>query len=61
MIGEGDGTHQTAEKLQPSIKTIETHRVPVKENLSPAGAAEPLEYAVPWVNSRRTGSFRHDL
>jgi DNA-binding NarL/FixJ family response regulator len=52
LIGKGFGTRQISERLYLSIKTIETYRAHIKEKLNLAGAAEMLQYAIQWVNSR---------
>ena len=41
-----------SERLYLSIKTIETYRAHIKEKLNLADAAEMLQYAIQWVNSR---------
>ncbi len=52
LIGKGIGTRQISERLYLSIKTIETYRAHIKEKLNLADAAELLQYAIQWVNSR---------
>jgi DNA-binding NarL/FixJ family response regulator len=52
LIGKGYGTRQISERLFLSIKTIETYRAHIKEKLNLADAAELLQYAIQWVNSR---------
>jgi len=52
LIGKGFGTRQISERLYLSIKTIETYRAHIKEKLHLADAAELLQYAIQWVNSR---------
>jgi DNA-binding NarL/FixJ family response regulator len=52
LIGQGQGTRQIAEKLHLSVKTIETYRAHMKEKLNLENAAELLQYAIRWVNSR---------
>jgi DNA-binding NarL/FixJ family response regulator len=52
LIGKGFGTRQISERLYLSIKTIETYRAHIKEKLNLADAAELLQYAIQWVNSR---------
>jgi DNA-binding NarL/FixJ family response regulator len=52
LIGKGFGTRQISERLYLSIKTIETYRAHIKEKLNLADAAEMLQYAIQWVNSR---------
>ena len=55
LIGLGHGTRQIAEKLNLSVKTIETYRAHIKEKLNLANAAELLRYAIQWVNSPSAG------
>lgn len=52
LIGKGFGTRQISERLFLSIKTIETYRAHIKEKLNLADAAELLQYAIQWINSR---------
>ena len=52
LIGKGFGTRQISERLFLSIKTIETYRAHIKEKLNLKDAAELLQYAIQWVNSR---------
>ena len=52
LIGKGFGTRQISERLFLSIKTIETYRAHLKEKLNLEDAAELLQYAIQWVNSR---------
>lgn len=54
LIGGGFSTRQIAEKLELSIKTIETYRAHIKEKLNLADAAELLQYAIQWVNSQKS-------
>jgi DNA-binding NarL/FixJ family response regulator len=49
LIGQGLGTRQIAEKLNLSIKTIESHRENVKRKLGLADATELVRHAVRWV------------
>ncbi len=55
LIGKGIGTRQISERLYLSIKTIETYRAHIKEKLNLVDAAEMLQYAIQWVNSRGDG------
>jgi len=52
LIGKGHGTRHIAEKLHLSVKTIETYRAHIKGKLCLADAAELLQYAIQWVNSK---------
>ncbi|MFC1676070.1 response regulator [Planctomycetota bacterium] len=55
LIGKGYGTSQIAKKLCLSVKTIETYRSHIKEKLNISNAAGLLRYAIPWVNTQKTG------
>ncbi|UCG46652.1 MAG: response regulator transcription factor [Phycisphaerales bacterium] len=55
LIGQGYGTHQIAERLHLSTKTIETYRANVKEKLRLSNAAQLRQYAVQWVASKGSG------
>jgi len=54
-IGHGLGTSQIAEKLHISVKTVEVHRVNIKEKLQLKTAPELIHYAVRWVESETDG------
>ena len=51
LIGLGFGTSQIAAKLNRSVKTIETHRIRLKEKLGCATSAELVKFAVQWVEN----------
>ncbi len=42
-------------KAKGSVKTIETYRAHIKEKLNLTDAAELLQHAIQWVNSRDRG------
>ena len=52
LIGQGHGISKIAEKLHLSRKTIETHRVHIKEKLNITNADGLRQYAVQWVDSQ---------
>ena len=52
LIGRGLGTSQIAGKLHISVKTVEVHRVNIKEKLQLKTAPELIHYAVRWVESQ---------
>ncbi len=52
LIGRGQSTRQIATKLKISIKTVEVHRVNVKQKLNLATAPELIHYAVRWVEAQ---------
>ncbi|MDH3346100.1 MAG: response regulator transcription factor, partial [Kiritimatiellaceae bacterium] len=49
LIGSGLSTRRIAEKLNLSIKTIETYRIHIKEKLALHDATELTHHAVHWV------------
>jgi DNA-binding NarL/FixJ family response regulator len=46
LIGEGRGTRQIAEKLDLSIKTVETYQAHIKEKLSLQSGRELVQHAI---------------
>lgn len=48
QIGAGHSTVEIAERLNLSVKTIETHRAHIKEKLNLANSAELVRYALQW-------------
>jgi DNA-binding NarL/FixJ family response regulator len=50
LIGPGRSTRQIAERLQVSVKTIETYRAHIKEKLRLTSAAEVFQRASQWVH-----------
>jgi DNA-binding NarL/FixJ family response regulator len=52
LIGQGLSTKEMADKLHVSAKTIEVHRVNIKEKLSLHTAAELLRFAVRWTGAQ---------
>ncbi len=48
LLGEGHGTRQIAEKLQLSVKTVETYQAHIKEKLSLRNARELVQHAIQW-------------
>jgi DNA-binding NarL/FixJ family response regulator len=51
MIGKGMSTRETAQSLNLSIKTVESHRQRVKRKLNLSTGAQLVQYAVNWVSS----------
>lgn len=49
LIGEGKSSHQIAQALNLSIKTIESHRLHVKEKLNLPTSADLVRFAAEWV------------
>lgn len=52
LLGLGFGTRQISEKLNRSVKTIETHRANLKEKLQLSSGTELTRYAVRWLESQ---------
>lgn len=55
LIGQGTGTRQIAEILHLSVKTIEVHRLHIKEKLELGDAPSLVRYAVRWVETQKVG------
>jgi DNA-binding NarL/FixJ family response regulator len=55
LIGEGRSTHQIAETLTISVKTVEVHRAHIREKLKLDDGAAVLRYAVRWAESKKLG------
>ena len=55
LIGEGRGTRQIAEQLHLSVKTVEVHRLHIKEKLKLTNAPSLVRYAVRWVETQNVG------
>lgn len=53
LLGEGRSTRETAEELQISFKTVESHRENIKHKLGLEHAAELMHYATRWVNQAK--------
>jgi DNA-binding NarL/FixJ family response regulator len=53
LIGQGKGTRQIAEALHLSVKTVEVHRLHIKEKLNIDDAPSLVRYAVLWVETQK--------
>src|SRR5689334_13062337 len=53
LIGQGKGTRQIAEALHLSVKTVEVHRLHIKEKLALNDAPSLVRHAVRWVETQR--------
>lgn len=51
LIGLGSGTREIAEKLNRSVKTIETHRANLKEKLQLKGSRDLVRFAIQYFES----------
>jgi len=51
LIARGADTHAMAAQLRVSVKTIEAHRVHIKEKLQLKTATELVRYAVRWIET----------
>lgn len=52
MIGKGMSTRETAQSLNLSIKTVESHRQRIKRKLNLATGTQLVQYAVNWFSTR---------
>jgi DNA-binding NarL/FixJ family response regulator len=50
LIGQGKKTSDIAAELQVSVKTIDTHRLRIKQKLRLTNSSELIKYAVEWMN-----------
>ncbi len=49
LVGDGSSTRQIAERLNVSVKTVESYRAHIKEKLELASSTELVKQAVQWV------------
>lgn len=52
LVGEGQNSHQIANSLHLSVKTIETHRLHIKEKLGFKSAGEMVRFAMDWYREQ---------
>lgn len=55
LIGQGLGTREIATRLHLSVKTVEVHRVNIKQRLALKTATELVRYAVRWADAQGRG------
>ncbi len=55
LLGQGQGTRQLAQHLHLSVKTVEVHRLHIKEKLEMEDAPSLVRYAVRWVETQKVG------
>jgi DNA-binding NarL/FixJ family response regulator len=55
MIGKGMSTRETAQSLNLSIKTVESHRQRIKRKLNLSTGTQLVQYAVNWFTGRDFG------
>ncbi len=56
MVGRGMSTRQTAESLNLSIKTVESHRQRLKRKLHLGTGTQLVQYAINWFSGRDGGT-----
>jgi DNA-binding NarL/FixJ family response regulator len=56
MIGKGMSTRETAESLNLSIKTVESHRQRIKRKLNLHTGTQLVQYAVNWFTGRESAN-----
>jgi DNA-binding NarL/FixJ family response regulator len=52
LIGQGVSTSEIAARLRLSVKTVEVHRLNIKQKLNIATATELVRFAVRWLDSQ---------
>jgi len=55
LIGEGRSTHQVAEALRVSPKTVDVHKVNIRTKLKLEDGSAVVRHAIRWHESRRLG------
>ena len=52
LVGQGRGSRDIAEQLHLSVKTVESHRLHIKEKLGLGSAPELVRFAMQWAESQ---------
>ena len=55
LVGQGVGSRDIAQRLHLSVKTVEVHRVNIKEKLGLKTATELVRFAVRWADAQAKG------
>ncbi len=55
-LGEGKSTHQVAESMRISPKTVDVHRMNIKNKLNLEDGAAVTRYAIRWAEARKHGA-----
>ncbi|MBE2284106.1 MAG: response regulator transcription factor [Prosthecobacter sp.] len=55
MIGDGRGTHEIADALRISPKTVDVHRMNIRTKLKLEDGAAVTRFAIRWVESHKLG------
>lgn len=55
MMGDGRGTHEIAETLRISPKTVDVHRMNIRHKMKLEDGAAVTRFAIRWVESRKLG------
>ncbi|RPI92245.1 MAG: DNA-binding response regulator [Spirochaetales bacterium] len=53
LVGSGNSSSDIAGKLKISIKTVETHRLRIREKLHLKNSVQLVKYAIEWTHGRR--------
>jgi DNA-binding NarL/FixJ family response regulator len=53
LIGQGLGTQKIADRLNLSVKTVEAHRMHIREKLKLKDATELLQHAIQWTQNEK--------
>ena len=53
LLGRGKNSHEIAEELHLSVKTVDTHRTHLKAKLKLKSALELTRYAVRWIEGKK--------